>query len=171
MPTPSCFRPGVRVEPKFDGDYTFNTGHVKSFTILDYTIFLLSLLIPTLIGFHQAWRGNTELDDYMLARRSMSYIPVGLSLLASFLSAITTIGAPAEIYEHDTLYVWVGLSFCIVSAASAHIYMPVFYKLKINSVYEVRNVTPQGEKTKKKKSNKKTKKESLILNILLLLLL
>ncbi|KAK3732266.1 hypothetical protein RRG08_030608 [Elysia crispata] len=136
MATPSCFRPGVRVEPKFDGDYTFNTGHVKSFTILDYTIFLLSLLIPILIGFHQAWQGNTELVYYMLARRSMSYIPVGLSLLASFLSAITIIGVPAEIYEHDTLYVWVGLSFCIVSAASAHIYMPVFYKLKINSVYE-----------------------------------
>ena len=138
----SCYRPGVPVEPRFDGDYTHNTGKIKSFTILDYFIFLLSLLIPIIIGFYQGWRMHHSMDfaEYMLARRSMSYLPVGLSLLATFLSAITALGIPAEIYNHNTMLIWVTPAYLIISSASAHVYIPVYYKLKINSVYQVRNV-------------------------------
>ena len=69
----SCYRPGVLVEPRFDGDYTHNTGKIKIFTILDYFIFMLSLLIPIIIGFYQGWRRHNSMDfaEYMLARRSI----------------------------------------------------------------------------------------------------
>ncbi|KAK3778554.1 hypothetical protein RRG08_061836 [Elysia crispata] len=138
MTEPSCYNPGVPVEPRFDGDYTHNTGQIKSFTILDFFIFSLSLLIPIIIGFYQGWRRRhtMDFDEYMLARRSMSYLPVGLSLLSTFLSAISALGIPAEVYKHDTLWIWTTPAYFILSLATAHIYMPVFYHLKINSVYE-----------------------------------
>ena len=149
MEEPSCFKPGVPVEPKIDGDYTHNTGKIKSFTILDYFIFSLSLLIPIIIGFYQVWRRrhSMDFDEYMLARRSMYYVPVGLSLLATFLSAIAALGMPAEIYKHNTLWVWTTPAYFIISSAAAHIYIPVYYKLRINSVYEVRIVVSRARIT------------------------
>ena len=139
MPEASCHKVGIRRDPTFGGDFTHNTGTVKGLTNADFAFVGLSLVIPTVIGFYQAWksRNDMELEEYMLARRSMSFVPVGLSLLASFLSAITMLGAPAEIYSHNTMYFWVGLAFFIVSAGSAHIYIPVFYQLKLTSAYEV----------------------------------
>ncbi|RUS69340.1 hypothetical protein EGW08_022897, partial [Elysia chlorotica] len=123
----------------FDGDYTFNTGNTKHFTALDYSIFVISLMIPILIGLKQAWhnRFSEGLDEFMLAGRNMPALTVGLSMLGSFLSAITTIGVPAEVYYNGTMYIWLAFSFLFVSAASAHIYMPVFYQLNLTSLYEV----------------------------------
>ena len=74
----------------------------------------------------------------------MYYVPVGLSLLSTFLSATAALGMPAEVYNHNTLGIWSAPSYLIVSSALAHIYIPVHYKLKINSVYEVRNVLSGG---------------------------
>ena len=127
-------------EPSFPGDFSHNTGTMKGMRNMDKSFLALSLVIPTIIGAYQAWRTRKQLtlEEYLLAGHNMGYLPVGLSLMSSFLSGLTMLGAPAEVYIHNTEYFWVGVGFLIVSSASAHIYVPVFYKLKVNSVYEVR---------------------------------
>ena len=67
----------------------------------------------------------------------MSPFPVSLSLLASFMSAITMLGTPAEMYNYTVMYWWISVSYLFVIAGAAHIYMPVFYQLKVTSAYEV----------------------------------
>ena len=55
----------------------------------------------------------------------------------SFMSAITLLGTPAEVYQYGTQYVVIGFSYLLVMPAAAYLYMPVFFDLQVISVYEV----------------------------------
>ncbi|KAK3703120.1 hypothetical protein RRG08_002978 [Elysia crispata] len=134
----SCKVAGVPREPVYHGDYSFNTGELKQFSALDYVFFSAVLIISASIGLYHAWKDRQKkaLDDYLLAGRSMNPLPVGLSLLASFMSAITLLGTPAELYNYTTIYFWIGLGYFFVIAGAAHIYIPVFYNLQVTSAYE-----------------------------------
>lgn len=134
----SCKVAGTPREPIFYGDYSFNTGKLKQFSALDYVFFSAVLVISAGIGLYHAWKDRKKkaLDDYLLAGRSMNPFPVGLSLLASFMSAITLLGTPAELYNYTTIYFWIGLGYFFVIAGAAQIYIPVFYRLQVTSAYE-----------------------------------
>ena len=67
----------------------------------------------------------------------MNIIPVALSLHASFMSAIFVLGTPAEIYLNGSMYAYVGLGYCIAAPVTAHVFLPVFYRLNVMSCYEV----------------------------------
>ncbi|ELT90150.1 hypothetical protein CAPTEDRAFT_69450, partial [Capitella teleta] len=61
----------------------------------DYAVFLSVLLISLGIGVFYARKGRQKkqtIDSFLMADRSMSILPVSMSLLASFLSAITILG-------------------------------------------------------------------------------
>ena len=60
-----------------------------------------------------------------------------LSLVASFMSAITLLGTPVEMFQYSTMYFYIGIGYLLVMAGAAHIYVPIFYRLKITSAYEV----------------------------------
>lgn len=63
--------------------------------------------------------------------------PVSLSILASFLSAITILGTATEMYRFGTQYMLIILSYFIVIPSAAYLYMPVFYRLELTSAHEV----------------------------------
>ena len=53
------------------------------------------------------------------------------------MSAITLLGTPVEMYQYSTVYVYIGIGYFLVMAAAAHIYIPIFFRLKITSSFEV----------------------------------
>ncbi|XP_050394459.1 sodium-coupled monocarboxylate transporter 2 [Patella vulgata] len=118
--------------------YSYRTGIVNSFTPWDYVIFAAILVISAGIGFYFAFkdRKKKNIHEFLLAGRNMSPYPVALSLLASFMSAITLLGTPAEMYNYTTMYWWIGLSYLFVVAAAAHIFIPIFYRMQVTSAYE-----------------------------------
>lgn len=76
-----------------------------------------------------------------------------MSLLASFMSAITILGTPAEIYAYGTQY-WIigkkneeryirtnclclGISYIFTIFLTSTLFMPMFIKLDVTSAYEV----------------------------------
>lgn len=66
--------------------------------------------------------------------------PVSLSILASFMSAVTILGTATEMYRFGTQYMVIILSYFIVIPSAAYLYMPIFYRLEVTSAYEVRNI-------------------------------
>lgn len=72
-----------------------------------------------------------------MADRSMSCLPVSLSLLATFQSAVAILGAPSEVYTFGTQYWFLGCSYFLGLLIPAHIFIPVFYRLRLSSAYEV----------------------------------
>ena len=77
-------------------------------------------------------------NEFLMANRQMHVLPVTLSLLASFMSAITLLGTPAEVYLYGTQYWLIWLGYVIMIPVSAHIFVPIFFRLKLTSVFEVR---------------------------------
>ena len=67
----------------------------------------------------------------------MSVIPVAFSLMASFMSAITLLGVTAENYMFGTQFVAINMSYILGTPIAALVFLPVFHKLQIVSIYEV----------------------------------
>lgn len=75
--------------------------------------------------------------EYLLADKSMGVLPVSFSLMASFMSAITLLGVSAEVYFYGAQFILINISYIIGSPIAAYVFLPIFYKLKLTSVYEV----------------------------------
>jgi len=94
------------------------------------------LLISAAIGVFFWWRGQKSTEEYLMASRSMGTIPMTLSLVASFMSAITLLGTPAELYVSGTQYVALVLAYPLVMGATAHMFLPVFDRLQVSTSYQ-----------------------------------
>lgn len=83
-----------------------------------------------------------------MADRSMSCLPVSLSLLATFQSAVAILGAPSEVYTYGTQYWFLGCSYFLGLLIPAHVFIPVFYRLRLSSAYEVSRRKKKKQKIK-----------------------
>ena len=72
-------------------------------TPVNYFIFSLMLLVSAVIGIFYWRRGQKNIDEFIMAGRGMGTLPMTLSLVASFMSAITLLGTPAEMYVSGNL--------------------------------------------------------------------
>ena len=99
---------------------------------VDFAVFGIMLLQSTAIGIYHALAGGEQrtTKEFLFANRGMMAIPVALSLIASFMSAITILGVPAEIYIYSTQY-W------LLFPSVALFFVPVFRAEYISSSYKV----------------------------------
>uniref|UniRef100_A0A3Q3LC19 Sodium-dependent multivitamin transporter n=1 Tax=Mastacembelus armatus TaxID=205130 RepID=A0A3Q3LC19_9TELE len=108
------------------------------FTTVDYVIFTVLLVASAGIGLFYAFSGGRQrtTQEFLMADRSMSCLPVSLSLLATFQSAVAILGAPSEVYTFGTQYWFLGCSYFLGLLIPAHVFIPVFYRLRLSSTYE-----------------------------------
>ncbi|XP_077331674.1 sodium/iodide cotransporter [Lithobates pipiens] len=109
-----------------------------TFSLWDYGVFAAMLFGSTSIGlFYALSRGGQKTsDDFFTGGRSMSAVPVGLSLAASFMSAVQVLGVPAEAYRYGAKFLLMCLGQILNSLITAYLFMPVFYRLGITSTYQ-----------------------------------
>ncbi|NXT29943.1 SC5A8 protein, partial [Syrrhaptes paradoxus] len=114
------------------------SGSMGHFVVWDYVVFAAMLLVSAVIGVYYAFAGGGQKTskDFLMGGRSMTAIPVALSLTASFMSAVTVLGTPAEIYRYGAIFCIFAITYGLVVLCSAEIFLPVFYKLGITSTYE-----------------------------------
>ncbi|XP_048408811.1 sodium-coupled monocarboxylate transporter 1 isoform X2 [Stegostoma tigrinum] len=115
---------------------------VAEFTVWDYVVFVIMLLISASIGVYHAIkaRGQQSNSQFLLGDRQLRALPVAMSLTASFMSAVTVIGTPAEVYRFGAMFLIFCISYAIVTIVSAEFFLPVFYRLNITSTYEYLNM-------------------------------
>ncbi|XP_038612661.1 sodium-coupled monocarboxylate transporter 1-like [Tachyglossus aculeatus] len=111
---------------------------IGTFVVWDYVVFAATLLISALIGVYYAWAGGGQRtrEDFLMGGRSLSAVPVALSLTASFMSAVTVLGTPAEVYRFGAIFAVFAFTYASVVLLSAEVFLPVFYRLGITSTYE-----------------------------------
>lgn len=59
-----------------------------------------------------------------------------MSLVASYLSGVTILGTPSEIYNYGTQYWLIIIPVAIMGIAVTNVFLPVFTTLKVGSSYE-----------------------------------
>lgn len=109
------------------------------FSVVDYVVFSIMLLISALIGI---WYGcgpggkQKTTAEYLLANRKMRHFPVAISLLVSYLSAITLLGVPSEIYTYGAQYYVLIVSYFIICGTVAVVFVPMFRRVNITCANE-----------------------------------
>ncbi|XP_038664248.1 sodium-coupled monocarboxylate transporter 2 [Scyliorhinus canicula] len=117
----------------------FLNPSVDTFTVWDYLVFALLFIISAGIGVFFAIKErhrNVDTREYLSGGRRLSFGPVGLSLTTSFMSAITVLGGPAEVYRNGAAFVLFSFSYISVVIITAYVYLPIFYRSGIASTYE-----------------------------------
>ncbi len=108
---------------------------MREWALIDGVVMVAYILGIVFIGSMFARRQKTA-ADFFLANRSFKWLPIALSVIASDLSAISYMGAPAMSFQHDLRY---ALSILILPFAvliAIYTVLQVFYRLQIFTVYE-----------------------------------
>lgn len=77
----------------------------STFSVLDYCLFVAVLLVSAVVGLYYFLKekfGKKEMtsDDLLMGGREMSVFPVAMSLVASYMSAITVLG---KVYHKNSI--------------------------------------------------------------------
>jgi solute carrier family 5 (sodium-coupled monocarboxylate transporter), member 8/12 len=81
--------------------------------------------------------GSKSMLEYLLGSRKLKSFPVAMSLVASYISGVTVLGTPAEIYNYGTQYWLIVVPIFLMGFIVSYVYLPVFCALKVGSSYEV----------------------------------
>ncbi|XP_013866246.1 sodium/iodide cotransporter [Austrofundulus limnaeus] len=107
------------------------------FVLVDYVVFAAMLSISMAIGIFQALKKRPEdssVDAFFTGGRSLPAVPVGLSLCASFMSAVQVLGVPSEGFRYGSKFLYMCLGQSINSLLTAYLFLPVFFHLGITSI-------------------------------------
>jgi SSS family solute:Na+ symporter len=108
---------------------------LRTFTIVEYSILFAYLLVVA--GFGAAfYRRQTTARDYFLGGRSMSWLPVGISIVAADLSAITLMGVPGWHFRNNYEITWTYLGPALAAPVMIYIFIPFYSSLNLYTAYE-----------------------------------
>lgn len=112
---------------------------VNRFSAADYVVFVVVIVISASIGFVFGWvdRKKKSTKDFLLGGGDLRVFPVGISMMASFTSAIAILGFSSEMYLYGTQYWIVVLSYPFTQGLAALVYVPLFHGLKLTTAYQV----------------------------------
>ncbi|RXM98394.1 Sodium/iodide cotransporter [Acipenser ruthenus] len=94
---------------------------------------LVSMAIGLFQGLRRAGGKEERAEDFFTGGRQMTALPVGLSLSASFMSAVQVLGVPAEAYRYGLKFLYMCLGQSLNTLITAYLFLPVFYRLGITS--------------------------------------
>uniref|UniRef100_A0A1B0D806 Sodium-dependent multivitamin transporter n=2 Tax=Phlebotomus papatasi TaxID=29031 RepID=A0A1B0D806_PHLPP len=109
----------------------------QKFSLPDYLVFVSMLFFCILIGIYFGFIKSVDTEsEYLVGGRNMKVVPIALSLIASFISGITLLGLPTEVYSYGTQYLYVISGVLLMAITFSTVYLPVFQGLNITSTYQ-----------------------------------
>ncbi len=107
----------------------------SSFHALDWAIIAIYLLAMAAIGVYFS-RKQTSIDRYLLAERSMGWLPVGLSLMAALNSGMDYLMQPSSTIRYGIVLAVGIVSWIPLYPWVARVAFPFYHRLNFYSVYE-----------------------------------
>ena len=102
---------------------------------VDITIICTYLAAMILVGVYHSGKQDS-LQDFFLARKGMSWIPVGISLMAALNSGMDYINMPSVVINYGWIMALQTISWVIVYPYVFYLILPMFRRLDVMSAYE-----------------------------------
>jgi SSS family transporter len=102
---------------------------------VDVTIVLVYLAALTGVGVYFS-RRQANLQEFFLARQSMTWLPVGLSLMAALDSAIDYLMQPSSTIRYGLILLFGTTSWLFLYPWVAHVTLPFYRRLNYFTAYE-----------------------------------
>uniref|UniRef100_A0A1B0CNV8 Sodium-coupled monocarboxylate transporter 1 n=2 Tax=Lutzomyia longipalpis TaxID=7200 RepID=A0A1B0CNV8_LUTLO len=110
----------------------------KRFGVLDYIILTTALCLSTLIGVFYGFiskRKQNNAEEYLLGSQQMKILPVSMSLVVTFVSGITMLGVPAEMYAFGTQFAMAVICMGLTGVFLYKVLLPLFCDLQMPSTF------------------------------------
>lgn len=85
---------------------------------------------------HEKKQETSKTSEYLTANAQLGTLPVAFSLLASFYSATSLLGIPAEVYQYGIQYWMISFGQALCPLIGAFITAPFFANHKVASIFE-----------------------------------
>lgn len=105
------------------------------FGALNWSILVVYIIANLVLGFVISKKISTA-DDFYLGRKDTPWWAIGISVIATYVSALTFLGAPAWAYKEGMSVIAIHLNYPLVIVAVVCLFFPFFYNAGVASIYE-----------------------------------
>ena len=105
------------------------------FTTIDMVIALVYVIGIVGVGVYFS-KQQKSAKDFLMAGRSLSWLPVGLSLMATLTSAVGYMAYPAGAFKSGLILFWMAMAIPLSYPVVVYVFMPFYHKLKVYTAYE-----------------------------------
>src|SRR5437763_13959466 len=106
-----------------------------NFTVLDALIVAAYLAMLTLIGVYFS-RRQKNLEEYFLASRTMSWLPIGMSLMAALNSGMDYLMQPSWLIIYGLVGIIGVFSWFFLYPWTAYVTVPYFRRMDVTPPYQ-----------------------------------
>ena len=103
--------------------------------LVDWIVLVVYLLAMVAVG-ASFYKGQKTTKDFFLAGRSMGWLPVGLSVVATLFSAISYMSIPSGIQMHGIVLSMCAFMVFLCIPFVTRIFMPFYSHMQVYSAYE-----------------------------------
>jgi SSS family solute:Na+ symporter len=108
---------------------------MDSFGTLNWSILIIYILANLLLGWVLSKRVNTA-EDFYLGRRTTPWWAIGISVVATYVSALSFLGGPAWSYSESLAVIAIHLNYPIVVFVVITLFLPFFFNSGVASIYD-----------------------------------
>ncbi|MEO0712665.1 MAG: sodium/solute symporter [Pseudomonadota bacterium] len=108
---------------------------MENFGTLNWAIVVAYLVANLLLGYVMSGRVKTS-ADYQLGDRSAPWWAIGISVVATYVSALSFLGGPAWAYGDGMAALAIHVNYPLVIFVVVVVFMPFFYNSGVASIYE-----------------------------------
>ncbi|CAN8001811.1 unnamed protein product, partial [Ixodes hexagonus] len=109
------------------------------FILLEYAMFGTLMTVNLCLGLYFSFfrlTGKVTTDEMFLGSRTLRTIPLGVSVVASIMSALGIVSFTGYHYTYGIHLTWASLTFILMLPFLVYIVIPVFYNLRVVSVFQ-----------------------------------
>jgi SSS family solute:Na+ symporter len=111
------------------------TETMNEFGTLNWFILIAYIIGNLVLGWVLSKRISTA-NDFFLGRRTTPWWAIGISVIATYVSALSFLGAPAWAYTDGLSVIAIHLNYPIVIFLVITFFLPFFYNSGVASIYE-----------------------------------
>ena len=108
---------------------------MSDFGILNWSILIVYVLLNLLLGWVLSKRVSTA-EDFYLGRRTTPWWAIGISVIATYVSALSFLGGPAWSYSESLAVIAIHLNYPIVVFVVITVFLPFFFNSGVASIYD-----------------------------------
>lgn len=108
---------------------------MREFGVLNWAILAAYVVIVLALGFRLS-RGVSTAEDFYVGRRTTPWWAIGISVVATYVSALSFLGGPAWSYANSLAVIAIHLNYPIVLFVVVSVFLPFFYNSGVASIYD-----------------------------------
>lgn len=108
---------------------------MSDFGTLNWSILIAYIALNLLLGWVLSKKVSTA-EDFYLGRRTTPWWAIGISVIATYVSALSFLGGPAWSYSESLAVIAIHLNYPIVVFVVVTLFLPFFFNSGVASIYD-----------------------------------